>query len=279
MLYAALATLVVGLIYFVISVEGVGLLLSPVAGLVGFLYWRLIDPDERGPKGYARVLSTTAIGGALGILPGLVLGLSRTPGWDAAGVLLAVVMAAAFFSMRAQGKATPCVLCRMPAPQRAGFDCPRCNDRVCARPTCWNARYSRCKRCHEREIVIFPIAENWWTKRLGRRVLKGECLSCYKEALETDLRECGQCHWPMCKRCWDYHNGMCRRCDWVIPDLPPRLAPFMRVKAARGGDRSVKRPGAPAGGAGARPGGPPRAVSQGAPPAERQERPARPRRR
>jgi hypothetical protein len=242
MIQISLAVVMVGLIYFVVSVLGVGLLLSPLAGATGFLFWRLIDPDERGSRGFLRVVLTTLTGAAIGVLAAVLLRLTPTPLGDGFGVILAVALAAAFYSMRAQGRVTPCVLCRRPAPERVGFDCPRCNDRVCARPTCWNARYARCARCHDREIVIFPIAEPWWGKRLGRRVMKGECLSCYKEAQETDLRECGQCHWPMCKRCWDYNNGVCRRCNWTIPDLPPRLAPFVARAATSRGAPAPKRP-------------------------------------
>ena len=141
--------------------------------------------------------------------------------WSWAAIPLATALASAFFSLAFSGGSKTCQLCKLPAPEQAGFSCPRCHDRVCARPTCWNAKYVRCVRCHEREIVILPTAESWWRPRLGPKVKNGQCNHCYKEAHEADLRECGQCHWPMCQRCWDYHNGICQRCKWVIPDLPP----------------------------------------------------------
>jgi hypothetical protein len=109
--------------------------------------------------------------------------------------------------------------------------------------------------------------------------MKGECLSCFREAQDTstDLRECGQCHWPMCTRCWDYYNGVCQRCDWTIPDLPPRLLPFLRrSKPPRAPDRPgrVGRPRTDAMPADA--GAAPLAEE---PHAGRQDRPVRPRRR
>jgi hypothetical protein len=119
-------------------------------------------------------------------------------------------------------------LCHGAASGDSGFDCPRCPDRVCARPTCWNARYSRCRRCHELEIVILPLSDGWWRARVGARVKTGECVSCYRGAEEADLRECANCHWAMCKRCWDYFNGSCQKCDWTLPDLPDALIPFTR---------------------------------------------------
>ena len=119
-----------------------------------------------------------------------------------------------------------CFICKTVRDPREMFWCPRCHQAICTQPTCWAARHFRCRYCDEREVVLFPIAEPWWAARIGRRVAKGECASCYKEAHEADLRECGQCHWPMCKRCWDFHNGQCTHCDWMIPDLPPALVAF-----------------------------------------------------
>jgi hypothetical protein len=227
-IYVALGTMLIAIIYFILIATGLALSLSPVAGVVTFLFWRLIDPEERGRTGLVRVIVTAVAGATVAVAVAWLVGVSGTPMWDATGVVLAGALAIALYSYRAQGREVACAICSLAAPRGAGFDCPRCGDRVCARPTCWNAKYYRCVRCHKREIVIFPIAEKWWAARLGRRVMTGECLSCYKEAQEADLRECGQCHWPMCKRCWDYHNGTCQRCEWTIPDLPGRLAALVK---------------------------------------------------
>src|SRR5262249_6904780 len=145
-------------------------------------------------------------GSALAAGLSIFLNVSHSPQWDAIGALLAIIFAAAPYSIWARGGGTACVLCKLPAQQGAGYNCPRCGDWVCTRPSCWNARYARCSRCHERGIVIFPIADKWWDRRVGPRVMKGQCTSCLAEAHEKDLRECGQCRWPMCRDCWDYYN-------------------------------------------------------------------------
>jgi hypothetical protein len=244
-IYVIMGTLLVGLVYFALTATGLVLLLSPIVGILGFLFFRLIDPEERGRTGYLRVLTATGLGSVFGAAFGTLLGISHTLAWDWAGVAVTVISASAMYSLRARSGTEPCVLCKAPV-AGAGFHCPRCHDWVCARPTCWNAKHSRCARCHEREIVIFPIHEKWWDYQLGRKVMKGECTSCYKEANETDLRECGQCHWPMCRRCWDYHNGTCTRCHWTIADIPPALAPFIRPakKPRRTGRARENRPAA-----------------------------------
>jgi hypothetical protein len=252
-IYVALGTMLVGLVYFALTATGLGLLFSPAVGLMAFLFFRLIDPEERGRAGFVRVLIAGGVGTAVGGFLSIFLNVSHSPQWDAVGALSAVIFASATYSIWARGNAAACVLCKLPAQSGGAYNCPRCGDWICSRPTCWNGRYARCTRCHDREIVIFPIADKWWDRRLGHRVLKGECTSCYKEAQETDLRECGQCHWPMCRRCWDYYNGACKRCEWTIPDLPAALLPFIRKgKSARSGARPPK-PGASSGRPRARP--------------------------
>lgn len=237
-------TATLGLIYFFVCVAlAGGLLVSPLIGALAYFYWRLLDPDAVGQRGHLRVLATAGVGTGLAFVAEWLGNWNKGPLLaDGAGVLVAAAVASAIYSLRAQSGTVPCMLCDQSAAGRQGFDCPRCGDRVCARTTCWNARYFRCTRCHEREIVIFPISEKWWVARLGRRVMKGECLSCYKEAQETDLRECGQCHWPMCRRCWDHHNGACQRCEWIMPDLPPKLVTFIRKSKPRSDRASQGKP-------------------------------------
>lgn len=238
--YVVLGTLLVGLIYFALTATGLALLLSPAVGLVGFVFFRLIDPEGRGRAGYLRVLCAAGGGTVLGAAASTLLGVTQTRMWDWIGVVIATTFATAIYSLAGRSNTNRCVLCK--APSGSGTNCPRCGDWVCARPTCWTAKFARCTRCHERQIVIFPIADKWWDARLGRRVMKGECTSCFTEAHETDLRECGQCHWPMCRRCWDYYNGVCQRCEWAMPDIPARLAPFLRrPKTTRGLGRAAAR--------------------------------------
>jgi hypothetical protein len=240
-----LGATVVAVLQALTIVLGLGVLLAPVVALVAFTYWRMMRPDERGPEGHRAVVIITLAGTIVGTAAVAIVGVAEASGWAWAAVPLATAVSSAMFSLAFSGGAATCQLCRQPAPSRAGFVCPRCQDRVCARPTCWNAKYVRCVRCHEREIVILPVMESWWKQRLGARLKNGECSHCYKEAHEADLRECGQCRWPMCQRCWDYHNGVCQRCKWVIPDLPSALAAYVAGAAAprdRGGSRAAAPP-------------------------------------
>jgi hypothetical protein len=230
-----LGATVVGALHAVALVLNLGLLLAPVVALVAFTYWRVMRPDERGPEGHRAVLIVTAAGCIAGTVVTAAAGVPGATGWAWSAVPLATLLASAIFSLAFSGGAKTCQLCRQPAPERAGFVCPRCHDRVCARPSCWSAKYVRCIRCHEREIIALPQSEAWWRPRVGQRAKHGQCGHCYKESHEADLRECGQCHWPMCQRCWDYHNGICQRCRWVIPDLPAALAAYVGGASANAG--------------------------------------------
>src|SRR5262249_51430274 len=143
-----------------------------------------------------------------------------------------------------QGRSqSACFICSTRESEHGMFRCPRCRQQICAQPGCWVARHFRCRLCREREVVLFPIAEQWWASRLGRRATRGECASCFKDAREADLRECGQCHCAMCKRCWDFHNGQCSHCDWVIPDMPSQLYAFItpRPVSANQAKRNLRR--------------------------------------
>jgi hypothetical protein len=238
---------VVAVLHGLALLLGLGVLLAPVQALVAFAYWRMVRPDDRSSEGHVAVVTVTAVGALCGTLLGALAGVSGAGGWAWTAIPLSAIVASAIFSLAFSGGSSTCQLCRQPAPAKASFACPRCQDRVCARPSCWNAKYARCVRCHEREIVILPVVEAWWKPRLGPRVKHGECSHCYKEAHEADLRECGQCRWPMCQRCWDYHNGVCQRCKWVIPDLPPTLAAYVAGAApSRGRSAPAPGPGRPA---------------------------------
>jgi len=123
--------------------------------------------------------------------------------------------------------AEACFVCQTPIRGELVLRCPRCHQVVCGQPDCWNARFLRCRLCHDRGVVVLPTRDPWWQQHLGERVMQGSCFSCYKDAQEADLRACGRCHWPICRRCWDYHNGQCPRCKWVMTGLPDELIAWM----------------------------------------------------
>jgi len=161
-----------------------------------------------------------------------------TASW--AGWLGVPVAAAAAWAARARftpSQLQTCFVCQTGIKGEFVMQCPRCHQVVCGQPDCWNARFLRCRLCHDREVVILPARDQWWRQQLGERVTQGSCFSCYKEAQEADLRACGKCHWPICRRCWDYHNGQCPRCHWAMPGLPAELLAWLpAARRARGAD-------------------------------------------
>lgn len=242
---AALLTgaVLLGVLYFLVTLAEnatLVILAGIVLGIASFFFWKLLDLEAEG-SGPGNVILTAGLAACLGASLRTILGLPGSGLWDWIGVVVASSAAWSIYAIKGWGQTTLCFLCKLPVAESSSVSCPRCQQIVCVRPSCWDARHFRCTYCHERGVILFPTQENWWVSRLGRRATQGQCDSCYKEAHEADLQECGQCHWPLCKRCWDYHNGQCTRCKWVIPDLPRQLRPFIRSSATsvRRGQRAV----------------------------------------
>lgn len=203
-------------------------LLALAAGGASVHFARLMDDVDgsRSPAYVPLVLAGVAQGGAV-----LLMAVAGTANLvHLLGTAAAVAAAWLLAAMTAQRQQAPCFICKNAAGDQR-FHCPRCHQVICARPTCWIARHARCRWCDEREVVAFPTTEPWWSARVGARAAHGECAICFKDANERDLRECRQCHWPMCRRCWDLQNGRCSHCDWVMPDLPPELAAYVMAGA------------------------------------------------
>jgi hypothetical protein len=211
---------------------------SLIAGGLSLLFVRLIDSHSAGTLGeLAPMLMAGLVVGLAGLLKWMTG--ASTDWWaDGVGILSALGGAWGLEAALPTGEVGTCGVCRRPVGREPSWTCPRCKLLVCARPDCWIARHFRCRNCHEKGINLFPIGvrgwsadERWWRSRIGARVTAGSCNGpCLEEAAAADLRECGRCGWPMCTRCWDYHNGQCQRpgCGWIIPDLPQVLRPFLR---------------------------------------------------
>jgi hypothetical protein len=200
--------------------------------------------DSLSAKALGDLIPMVMAGLALAFSTFLKWATGATFGWaDAAGIVVAMGVAWGCDSLVATRGARRCFICKRPV-EGTSFNCPRCHQVTCSLPSCWAARHFRCRYCDEREVIIFPIEEKWWQQRLGPRASAGSCSTCYKEAGETDLRECRQCGWTMCKRCWDYHNGQCSHCEWIVPDLPAALNAFIgrRGTAPGGAARAERRP-------------------------------------
>jgi len=229
------AGFLLGLLYFLVTTAGFAALSLAVAvgvGIASASMWRLLDSEESQPRLLNSVLLAFAATGVGLVIARLFSAAGIGPA-DWFGLVLAPGAAALTGLVKTRKSIRVCFVCKKPVSEADVVTCPRCQQDVCMRPGCWEGRLLRCSRCHKLEVVLFPDQEGWWTVRTGRRLTEGQCDSCYREAQEADLRECGNCHWPMCRRCWDYHNGQCPRCRWTMPNLPPQLTPFMRTTTPR----------------------------------------------
>jgi hypothetical protein len=223
------AGFLLGLLYFLVTTAGfaaLSLLVAVGVGIASASLWRLLDSEETRPPLPKSVLLAFAAA-VLGLLISRLLSTQGSGPAEWLGVVLAPGAAALTGLVQARRSVRFCFVCKKPVAETDIVTCPRCQQDVCMRPGCWEGRLLRCSRCHQLEVVLFPDQEGWWSVRTGRRLTEGQCDSCYRQAEEVDLRECGNCHWPMCRRCWDYYNGRCPRCHWVMPNLPPQLTPFL----------------------------------------------------
>jgi hypothetical protein len=216
---------------------------SLVVGAVSSLFMKLIEAESVTAAGAESMLMAGAVGLVTWGLKWLAN--STIAEWDdGVAVLVAVGVAWGLDALVATGSGARCFMCKRPIDGSPSFACPRCHQTICARPECWIARQFRCEGCREREVVLFPDDERWWRARVGSRLSNGTCSVCLRPANERDLRACGQCPWPMCTRCWDLQNGRCVKCDWIMPDLPEELRPFLNAfggAADEHSDRAARR--------------------------------------
>ncbi|RPI28935.1 MAG: hypothetical protein EHM61_03330 [Acidobacteria bacterium] len=228
-LLAALGILT--LIYFLVLLVGHSGLTVLSSVLVGFGSQALVRllREQSGPLSGA-LLSLSATLVAVFLMWSLNLG-GRGP-WDWFAVLVAPASAIISSFIASRKSLGHCFVCRSPLRAGQSVICPRCGQETCLLPDCWDHRHLRCRPCFDRGVVVLPIQPGWWTRQLGKRATQGQCVSCYKDAGEADLRECGRCRWPMCCRCWDHHNAQCPRCRWIIPEVPAPLRGFLGDGAA-----------------------------------------------
>jgi hypothetical protein len=134
---------------------------------------------------------------------------------------------AAIWLLFAARNARRCEICsqRM-SPSEIAFVCPRCGLLVCEQQ-CWQFGHQRCRVCEENRVPVFVTDSRWWDRQFGARVKHGRCLVCMKNPEEADLRCCGRCGRPMCRECWDYVNGQCQHCGWIVSGLPDPLRAYM----------------------------------------------------
>lgn len=189
------------------------------SGLLAFGLWQLRETPQ--PKGWESALLLVATG--LGIWLGqaaLHIPVEKTV-W---GILTGIGVTGVLVFFRHLRQSPQCRICAQ-ALGRTEHTCPRCGHTVCGRVTCWQSSDCRCADC---ELLGRPLLlledEAWWRTRLRERLTTGRCSRCGKAASPAvDLRKCRQCPRTMCTQCWDWENGVCVKCRWVIPDLPAAL--------------------------------------------------------
>lgn len=155
--------------------------------------------------------------------------------WIAFAPLLALVTSGSI-TISQRRLAKRCGLCNRRIGGDLALECPRCGLVVCDQ-SCWDFDHSRCRLCESNRVPIFTPDGRWWDGQFGPRVDFGGCQVCLTPAAEANLRACGKCGRAECKACWDYGNGQCAHCGWMISDLPPRLRMYVPVAA------QVPRPG------------------------------------
>jgi hypothetical protein len=209
---------------------GVGQLLAALAGpvpavvgaaalgLLSFLIWRLFHVEFETPWAPLLLVATACLAGsalAYLSLPHWTLWLGPPVALVAAGMVL-------LFQRRGGRR---CGLCNRRLGEVA-LACPRCGLVVCD-SGCWVHEHCRCRLCEDNRVPIFPPEGRWWDQRLGPRMRQGRCQLCLAEAAGADLRPCRHCGRPQCRPCWDFNNGQCSRCQWVVDGLPEALAAYM----------------------------------------------------
>jgi hypothetical protein len=197
-----------------------GLLVLPLFHLFGIEWDRWWVP-----------ITTAVVASCAGTLTGS-LGLAQPLSWQWLGPAFAAAACLGIESVR-KGRSRVCQLCRQRLSDTMAFDCPRCGLIVCERK-CWRFDSCRCRLCADHAVPVFPHDARWWDEHFGQRVPSGKCQLCLSEEPAIDLRGCANCGRPQCRECWDYANGQCGHCGWILTDLPPALKRYMFPKEHSG---------------------------------------------
>jgi hypothetical protein len=209
------------------------------SGVLFLLLMRFFEAD------IAAIWLRLALPGAAS-LAGVALGLPRRNGSPSVWLspLAAVASAGIWILLQARSKRR-CGLCsRRIGRSAVAFDCPRCQLLVCEQ-TCWDFEHQKCTLCEQNRVPVFSPDSRWWDRQTSARARHGRCQLCMESAEVVDLRCCRRCGRPQCRSCWDYSNGQCNRCQWVIEDLPEKLQPYVTRTKDRdkvGGTKDAKIP-------------------------------------
>lgn len=237
-LYAAATLVLVAGIQFLAGLGGSPALVLAAGLLLCVLphaLWMLFE-QERSTN-----LDTylPAILGSVGVLLGGLVRWSAQSSdlifYDLLAVTIGLIGSGIVITFRLRRQEDLCRLCGRPF-QRGYQQCPRCEEFVCGRTRCWSHDYHRCADCERiKRPLLLLEDQDWWAQRLGPQLRNGSCLKCQGDAKHHDLRKCGQCPWAMCTQCWDFENGRCFRCLWIMPLLPEQLRAYLTLNETSAG--------------------------------------------
>ena len=206
-------------------------------GILVFLLFRLFGIES--DLWWVPVI--TALGASCAGTLGGSLGIDQRLSWQWLGPACAATVCLGVESVR-RASSRVCQLCRQRLGGAIAFECPRCGLLACERK-CWRFDSCRCRLCADHSVPVFPHEPRWWDEQFGPRVSGGQCQLCLSKDPATDLRSCANCGRPQCRECWDYANGQCGHCGWILADLPAALKAYMfpeeRSERRSAGKRSV----------------------------------------
>jgi len=218
-------------IRFLAGLTGSEIIVLLTAGILSFLPYclRLLLEGE-GKQTNLILPALVVIAGLLfGAAINFMLGSSVSLTVDLVGVVLVAIINGVFLIIDLRNRSLKCSRCERSL-ERGYYVCPRCNEYICSRSNCWKARDCQCSDCYRlRRPLLALNDDNWWQQRVGPRIMVGRCWRCGLDASNCDLRSCGDCPWPMCTQCWDFGNGLCPRCRWMIGNLPHSLEQCVQV--------------------------------------------------
>ncbi len=227
--YIVTGILFLGLAYFVLALLHVTAAFAWILFIAAacLLFWRRAQVERSLAGARLSAILTAAGAASAGIGARWLQG--STTAWEWVGIPLAAVLTWGLFALMAWSRGG--TLCRICGRAAKAYDCPRCLRPTCSSANCWHPTLFRCRDCHQRGVALLPLEDYaWWDVQFGSPQ-QGRCQHCEKIDSEleygNDLRPCRKCDWAMCRRCWDYTNGVCQRCrQWTVSDLPSALSPF-----------------------------------------------------
>lgn len=219
---AACFLLTVAQLLAALTVPVAAILTAVAVALLGFGMFRLFHVElERAWSPVAIVSGASLVGITIRFL-----GNTATADWTLWLAPLVAAITAGMVILLRSSSSRRCGLCNRRLGRDLAFECPRCGLLVCDQ-TCWIFEHSRCRLCEENRVPIFSPDGRWWDRRFGPRMRQGRCQLCLAEAAEADLRACVKCGRAQCRPCWDFANGQCSRCQWIVDELPESLQIYM----------------------------------------------------